>query len=149
VNRLFLTTLLFSILLISGCSDEAKIVKTEGKSEYWNASVTYELKTEMHSGEKVNMLYDIGTVTYLDDNPPNEIYFEFVYPNGFPSGSSGFIEHFEEDKSEFRISGGGSSSNETDTFESLKEKIDETKILVKWKINNKAYEEYIQLNVIE
>lgn len=147
MKKVLLIAFLFSIFIISGCNEKVRPIGAEGKSENWTANVIYELKTEKHNGEKVQMLYNNGTVNYLNDNSPNKIYYEYVYPNGFPSGSSGFIEHLEEDICEFRIGGGGSGIKEADTYESLREKIDAAYILVKWEINNESYEEKIQLNV--
>lgn len=149
VKKLFLITFLFSIFLISGCNNNDKTIEAEGESEYWNANIIYELKTEKHDGEKIKMIYNDGKIVYLKDNPPKEIRFEYVYPSGFPSGSLGSIEHLREAVSEFSIGGGGSSINKGDTYASLREKIDEARILVKWKINNQAYEEEIQLIVVE
>jgi hypothetical protein len=90
--KLFLTTFLFSILAISGCNKNDKMIEAEGKSEHWSANVTYELKTEKHEGKKVKMINNDGEIVYLKDAPPAEIHFEYVYPSGFPSGLSGFIE---------------------------------------------------------
>lgn len=141
--------LLFLLPTIYGCNSNAKHIEAEGKSKYWNANITYELKTEKHGGKKEKILYNTGEIVYLKDNPPKEIEFEYIYPNDFPSSSSGSSEHFEEGISEFRIAGGGGSINKGNNYENLKEKIEEAHLLVKWKINNEVHEEEIQLNVIQ
>jgi hypothetical protein len=147
--KLFLTTFLFSILAISGCNNNDKMIEAEGKSEHWSANITYTLKTEKHYGKKVKTINNDGEIVYLKDNPPKKIHFEYVYPSVFTSGLSGSIEQFKEEIGPFNVGGGGSSINKGDTIESLSEKIDEAYILIKWETDNQTYKEQIQLNVIE
>lgn len=149
VRKLFLFTLLFSILLTTGCNDKVKTFKTEGKSEHWNASVIFEFKTEKNNGEEINTLNNGGTIVYLNDGPPNEIHFEYLYPNGVSVATTDTIKHLEESINEFRVGVVGSVFDEADTYNSLRDIINQTLLLVKWNINNEPYEEYIQFNIIE
>lgn len=141
MKKTLLFMMLFSIIVISGCNSINNEIIAEGKSEYWEVSIAYKLEG--------NMLNDNGNMVYLKDNPPNKVEFEYSYPNGFPTGSSGTIEHYEENAKEFKIGGGIGSLNEGDNYENLKEKIDEMSILIQWETDGKVYNETVDLNVMK
>ncbi|OCA92606.1 hypothetical protein [Pseudobacillus wudalianchiensis] len=141
MKKSLLSIVLFSIIILSGCNSTNNEIIAKGKSQYWKVSIAYKLEG--------SMLNDNGNMVYLKDNPPKKVEFKYSYPNGFPTGSSGTVEHYEENIKEFKIGGGSGSLNKGDNYENLKEKIDEMSVLIQWETDGKVYNETVDLNAMK
>lgn len=124
--------LLFSIILLTACSNQETIFAT-GEGESWKAHVTYEVTdTE---------LYDRGGIEYTGDEELLYVTYSLVTDEG---GSGGEIEPQENQTA---ISFGTGVSNNSPTIDEANISLNHAYIEIKWRTNKGEYEEKINLKV--
>jgi hypothetical protein len=84
--RLSIIVLILFSIVGCGTNTETGTFNAMGSGENWRIHVLYTLDNELINSE--------GQLTYLAVSPPDEITYEFIYPNGFPTGEKGTISHY-------------------------------------------------------